>query len=413
MTLTLSGSTVRACAHPRITPRLVIPAAQERSLGVEDERRLRTFAADHHADLIAELARAGLRGRGGAGFPTARKLRSVRDAEGPRVIVANGSEGEPSSLKDRWLLFNRPHLILDGLFRAARAIAAERAVVYLGHEDTELVIREALAESDQIPGGLAVDVHVAPDRYVAGEESAVCRAINGGPALPTDKPPRPFQRGVDGRPTAVVNVETLAHASVIARDGAVAYRGEGTDGSPGTTLVTLGGCCRTPGVYEVPFGMSVRELFESVGGGLTQPAAAFLIGGWFGGVLDWSKAKVICCYDAIRELGTGLGCAAFTAIGQDEDPLRVAAEIGAWYARESAQQCGVCVKGTVAIAGALERLADGEDVHPSITDLARWGRGLRGRGACALLDGAAMLAASVATELTSHSDNDLSRRNGR
>ena len=388
----VSATVVRAGAHPAIVPQLVVSGAP---LSLDDERELGTFEPSDTPDLIGEIADAGLRGRGGAGFPTARKLAAVRDAPGPRVIVANGGEGEPSSNKDRWLMAHRPHLIIDGVLRAAAAIGAGRAVIYVAESGSERSLKAALAVTDHVPGKLAVNVHVAPSRYVSGEESAVCRSINGGPALPTDKPPRPCQRGVDDLPTAVVNVETLAHASVIARIGAVAYRCHGTARSPGTTLVTLNGSCRTPGVYEVPFGLSLRDMFESVGGGFTATPTAFLVGGWFGGLLDAEGVDTTCSHEAMATLGTGVGCAAFTAIGADEDVPAMVAEIGDWFARESAQQCGVCVKGTAAIAEELARLARGEGDAETIGKLTRWGRSLRGRGACALLDGAATLARTV------------------
>jgi NADH:ubiquinone oxidoreductase subunit F (NADH-binding) len=386
-----------ACgAHPTLDPRLVVGNAP---LDLEQERCLGTFTPGDPARFIAVLQAAGLRGRGGAGFPTGRKLDAVARTPGAHVIVANGGEGEPSSLKDRWLMRHRPHLVLDGLQRAAQAISAARAVVYVTDETSADSMSQALREQRQLWSDVTITLHQGPAGYVSGEETAVCRAINGGPALPTDKPPRPFERGVDGLATAVVNVETLAHASVIAREGAAAHRRHGTAASPGTTLVTLGGCCRAPGVYEVPFGLSLAEMFESVGGGFTTRPAAFLVGGWFGGVLDARGAELRCCHETMAAAGTGVGCAAFTAIGEDEDALEVVAGIGAWYARESSRQCGVCVKGTAAIAGALADLASGRGDDTTLERLQRWRTTLRDRGACALLDGAATLAGSVGEQL--------------
>jgi NADH:ubiquinone oxidoreductase subunit F (NADH-binding) len=380
--------------HAAIVPRLLV---SDEPLGLSAELSLGTYERPG-ADVLAELEAAHLRGRGGAAFPAAVKWRAVALAEGPRVVVANGEEGEPASAKDQWLLTHRPHLVLDGLLLAAEVVGAARAVVYLSHPETVAAVRAAIAElgaAGMLPKGLQVDVHVVRPTYVAGEESALCRSINGGPALPTAKPPRPFERGVDDRPTLVSNVETLAHAAWISRHGAAAYREHGTTASPGTTLVTLGGACARPGVYEVPFGLTVGKVFADVAGGFTSTPRGFVMGGWFGGLLAAPAAETVCCYDAVRLTGSGLGCAAITALGADDDPLATASAMGSWYAQQSAQQCGVCVKGTSAISQALADLAAARGTAETHTNLARWGTGLRGRGACAFLDGAANLARSA------------------
>ncbi len=365
-------------------------------LDLGEELARGTYALPAHADVIAELEAAGLRGRGGAGFPAAIKWRTVAGAPGPRVVVANGEEGEPSSKKDAWLLLNRPHLVLDGLLLAARTVGADRAVVYLSHAETVASVREAIAE---LPGsaGPVPEVHVVEPTYVAGEETAACRSINGGPALPLARPPRVCDEGVDGRPTLVSNVETLAHAAWISRNGAAAYRENGTAESPGTTLVTLTGACAAPGVYEVPFGLTVAELFE-IAGGFTGEPAGFVMGGWFGGLLGPEHAATVCTYEAVRAAGSGFGCGAITALPAGTDPLAVAADITAWYADESARQCGVCAKGTVAIRDVFAALRDGTASDKDRDDLARWGETLPGRGACAFLDGAAGWARTVRAE---------------
>lgn len=391
-----------AAAHAAITPRLVVPGSGDAPLGLTAERALGTYAPGAEgAGFLDELERSGLRGRGGAAFPAHVKWRSVAAGEGPRVVVANGEEGEPASGKDRWLLTHRPHLVLDGLLLAARTVDAARAIVYLSHPETVDAVRGALDELAAAGDDRAahVEIHVVDPTYVAGEESALCRSVNGGPALPTAKPPRPFEGGVDQRPTLVSNVETLAHAAWIARAGAEAFRAEGTDASPGTALVTLSGACNNPGVYEVPLGRTVRELFDEVGGGLAEETHGFLVGGWFGGILRRDRVlDTVCCYDALRALGSGLGCGAITALGADDTPLRVAADLAAWYARETAGQCGVCVNGTKAIRDTFARLADGAG-HPDDRDkLVRWGDTLPRRGACSFLDGAATLARSAMAE---------------
>ena len=193
------------------------------------------------------VAESGLTGRGGAGFPTHRKLDAV--ASGRRAVaIGNGAEGEPASRKDRALLGHAPHLVLDGLQLAARAIDAREAHLYVPSGSAAAVRAALAARRDPLP----VTVHVAPDAFVAGEESAVVSAVGGGPAIPQDKSVRVIERGLRGRPTLVQNVETLAHLALIVRYGADWFRRAGTADEPGTFLATLTGPVRTPGRLRVP-----------------------------------------------------------------------------------------------------------------------------------------------------------------
>lgn len=400
MSASLSENAIHAGVYPGVAARIMVDAALAGRLNLSTERLLGTYAAGDSQDVIATLEEACLLGRGGAGFPAHLKWRAVAAASGHKVVVANGEEGEPSSLKDRWLLTHRPHLVLEGLLLAAGAVGATRAIVYLSHKETITSIRAALVELDgsDVHRILPVEIHTVEPTYVAGDETAVCRSINGGPALPTAKPPRPFESGVDGAPTLVSNVETLAHAAWISRHGAQEYRRFGTDASPGTTLMTLGSACSLPGVYEVPFGKHIDDLFATVGGGFTSAPRGFAMGGWFGGLLSTAHGDLACCYAAVRAAGSGLGCGAITVLGEADDPLAFAADVAAWYARESAQQCGVCVKGTAAIAKAMTALSAGVATGLDRDNLIRWGATLPGRGACAFLDGAAALARTLMSE---------------
>ncbi len=201
--------------------------------------------------LIDEVEEAGLRGRGGAGFPTALKMRAVataaRRSRRRPVVVANGTESEPASSKDKVLLATSPHLVLDGIMAAATAVGAGRALLCVDRRDRE--VTEAARAALHERGGrdrLDVDIAEVPTRYVAGEETALVSWLNGGPAKPTYKLTRPAQRGVDAAPTLVDNVETLANLALIARFGAPAWRSVGTPEERGTTLVTVRGGVRAP-----------------------------------------------------------------------------------------------------------------------------------------------------------------------
>ncbi|MCX5445602.1 NADH-ubiquinone oxidoreductase-F iron-sulfur binding region domain-containing protein [Streptomyces nigrescens] len=318
----------------------------------------------------------GLRGRGGAGFPTAAKLRAVRDA-GPRpVVVANGEEGEPGSVKDRWLLRARPHLVLDGLALAAEITGAERGYVYVSDTAAGERIRRALAErTPQLP----CDVVDTPHTYVAGEETAVVRRINGGPALPTAKPPRPYQQGVGGAPTLVANVETLARIALIAAQPDHRRR------TARATLVTLAGG-GDPLLAEVPYGCTLRTLAQAQG--TPEPAGA-LMGGLFGGLIGPGRLDLALDPDTLAAAGTALGCGAIRFLAPDECPVSLVSAALAHLAAESARQCGICVAGTGSLRDAVGALTNGTADSGLLTRLQRWSTSLPGRGACGLLGAAA------------------------
>ncbi|MEV7415264.1 NADH-ubiquinone oxidoreductase-F iron-sulfur binding region domain-containing protein [Streptomyces sp. NPDC089919] len=335
------------------------------------------------AQLLHHLAESGLRGRGGAGFPAAVKLRAVRERGGAPVVVANGEEGEPGSVKDRWLMRARPHLVLDGLVRAAAVTGAVRGYVYLADPEAAGRIREALAEQ---PPPLPVDVVLTEHTYVAGEESAVVRRIDGGPALPTAKPPRPFERGVGGAPTLVANVETLARLALIAA------RPERGRAIARTTLVTLSGGPGRPLLTEAGYGTPLRDL--AAAHGTADPAGA-LMGGLFGGVAGPRTLDLPLMPEALAAAGSSLGCGAVRFLTAADCPVATAADAVGHLAAQSSRQCGVCVSGTAAVAAALAALATGTAGPDTPAHLERWAGGLPGRGACGLLDAAAGTAGSL------------------
>lgn len=344
--------------------------------------------------LLEEIDRSGLLGRGGAAFPMAVKLRTVRDGgrAGRRtVVLANGEEGEPASVKDRWLLRNRPHLVLDGVRLAARIVNADSAFVYVSDSHAAHAVRTALtaAPSD----GVAVSVVTVDPGYVAGEETAAVRAVNGGPAKPTDKPPRPFQEGVGGHPTLVSNVETLANLPFILKHGSDAYRLTGTSASPGTFLATVTGAGRAAALYELPHGTSVADLLV-LHGVSADAVTGVLMGGYFAGLLNRDVLDATLDHETMRALGSGLGCGA-VAILTDDCPVAVAAAVLAYFDRENADQCGSCFNGTAAMSAVAAALRDGVATVDDLARLERWSVVLRGRGACATLDAATNVAATL------------------
>src|SRR4051812_32911411 len=229
--------------------------------------------------LIDAVAASGLRGRGGAAFPTAVKMAAVAAQRRRSALVVNGAEGEPMSAKDRALLERAPHLVLDGALLAAEAVGARDVTIALkrssrGSHDS---VARALAERRD---ARRVRVASVADAYLAGEESALLHGLNGGPAKPTVVPPRPYERGLARRPTLVANVETLAHVALIARHGPEWFRELGPAEHPGSALVTLAGAVERPGVYEVALGTAVGDVIAGDGG--ERGCRAVLVGGYYG-----------------------------------------------------------------------------------------------------------------------------------
>ena len=331
------------------------------------------------AALIDEVAAAGLRGRGGAGFPTAVKLRAVAGRRGRRAVVVNAAEGEPLSAKDRTLLERAPHLVLDGALLAAEAVGAREVVLAIKRSAVaaDAAVGAALAERDD---ACLLRVQTVPDGYLAGEETALIRALNGGPMKPTLTPPRPDQRGLARRPTLVSNAETLAHVALIARHGAHWFRELGTVDHPGSALVTVGGT-----VYEIGLGMPLSYVLASAG---EKRPGAVLVGGYYGTWLTAGAAAGARLDDAsLREHGAALGAGVIAVLPEEACPVAEVARVVGWMADESAGQCGPCTHGLAAIAGALETLVDGAPDPLVLRRLERWAAQVRGRGACHHPDG--------------------------
>jgi NADH:ubiquinone oxidoreductase subunit F (NADH-binding) len=393
----IATSPITIAGWPGCTPRLLRDQVGREDYAAYSERGgYRPLAAAD--ELLDEVERSGLLGRGGAAFPLAVKLRAVRD-NGIRsglgtVLIANGEEGEPASIKDRWLLRNRPHLVLDGLRLAAAVVSADRAHVYVSDQESARSIETALGELGAgALGGINVAVRIVDPTYIAGEETAAVRVLNGGPAKPTDKPPRPFEEGVAGRPTLVSNVETLANLPYIQQHGSSAFRDQGTANSPGTLLVTITGADRSPGLYEVPHGLPITELLALHGVSADRVQGA-LMGGYFSGLLDRRVLDANVDHETFRGLGCGLGCGAISLL-TDDCAVAVAASVLAYFDRENAGQCGSCFNGTAAMAAAAGALRDGVATDEDVARLRRWSVVLRGRGACATLDAATNVAASL------------------
>lgn len=347
---------------------------------------------DTAGELIAAVEASGLTGRGGAGFPTGRKMASVTGAK--PVVVGNGAEGEPLSRKDATLLDRAPHLVLDGLDAAAAAIGAGEAYLYV-HPDPSAAVNHALAE--RRGAGLdrgRVKVVEAPDRFVAGEESAAIRRIEGGPALPRDRTVVSAVSGVGGRPTLVNNVETLANIALIARYGPEWFRSVGDPEEPGTMLVTLSGALDR-GVAEIPTGLPLSDLL-SWAGGSPRTLRAVLVGGYHGTWLSADEFAVArLSRSALTPLGASPGAGIVHGLDHAECGLRRTAEITGYLADQSARQCGPCLNGLPRLAALLDELAFGRASDDLVREIRRIVRLVDGRGSCRHPDGTARMIRSA------------------
>ena len=343
------------------------------------------------SSLIDDVEASGLRGRGGARFPTARKIRAVAKGRRP-VVVANGTEGEPVSAKDKTLLSTAPHLVLDGIVAAAEAVGATDAVLCIERSASNCVqiLDRAIAERhftrhDPLP----LRLEMTPQRYVAGEASALVHWLNGGDAKPTFNPYHLSDRGVGGRPTLVDNVETLAHLALIARRGANWFRDSGTAGDPGSALVTISGAVSRPGVYEIPMGASLASVLAGAGCG-PNAIEAVLVGGYFGTWVPGSLISDIALEaESLARVGATFGCGALAVLPTGACGLAEAARVARWLADQNAGQCGPCMHGLPAIADSMDILVEGHRSYQAEKDLRRWLALVKGRGACKHPDGAA------------------------
>jgi NADH:ubiquinone oxidoreductase subunit F (NADH-binding) len=365
--------------------------------------------------LIDVLQQSGLRGRGGAWFPTWRKWAGVaQHSNGRAIVVINASEGEPLSQKDRTLMAFRPHLVLDGAVLAAETLGADDIVVYVsrGTNASANTLQRAIKERNR--SGIdepAIRVVRTAHRYIAGESSAVVQRVSGGPSKPKFVLHRTAEKGVDDRPTLIQNAETLAHAAMIARFGSDWFRQLGTQSSPGTTLMTVLGNVRRPGVYEVDLGAPLSGVLEAVGGTVTPPEGA-LLGGYFGTWLSPASLQTLPLdVDTLKTVhGASLGCGVLAILPQGGCGLVEAARIFRYLAEETAGQCGPCVNGLAAIAETMDLIAVSDAGPSDVEHVHRWIDMVRGRGACHHPDGAVGLLASALLVFKDHIPMHLSGR---
>jgi NADH-quinone oxidoreductase subunit F len=362
----------------------------------------RALAELDPAALCRLIEESELRGRGGAAFPTGRKWELARaGAATPKYVVANGGEHEPGSRKDRLLVATHPHRVIEGIALAAFATGAAVAYLYLIEDMAEAIAsaETAIGEAQSrgylgqgvLGSDLSLEVRIkrAPTTYVAGEESAALEVIEGRAALPRKKPPYPGESGLFGRPTTVNNVETLAHVPGIVRHGAGWFRALGVPGSSGTMLFTLDDAVRHPGVYELPFGATFRDLIEGRGGGLRSGRALrAILPAMSCAFLPATAIDLPLDHASLRAVGSSLGCGGVTLVEEGECLLERSLAIARFFMTEQCGQCPPCRMETSTIAAVLAKVQGGDagDYRAQIEKIAAF---TARKGYCSLIEMAA------------------------
>ena len=364
--------------------------------GGEGYRTAMELAPD---DVIEIVSAAGLRGRGGAGFPTGTKWRSIADAaHGTTYVVCNAAEGEPATFKDRALLARNPFGVLEGMLIALHAVGADRA--YIGiKERFDEVQRVVAARDDLVAAGWerASDIRVVPgpDEYLFGEEKAMLEVIEGKLPLPRILPP--YQVGLfatmrQSNPTLVNNVETLSHVTQILREGADWFRAVGTTEAPGTMVFTVLGDVERPGVYELPLGTALRTLLVDLAGARDIQA---VYAGTSNSVITPDVLDLPMDFDSFAEAGTGLGSGGMAVYDTSRDIVQVCATLARFLAVESCGQCLACKLGTADMFERLDRLADGRGNAADIAEIRKRTETVTDLNRCYLPVGAALLVRST------------------
>jgi len=391
---------------PYATDRL-LPKGRAPSLA-DHLTRLGPMPRSTSAQLAQLLEAAGLLGRGGAGFPTGRKVAAVAASVAarrlPAVVVANCCEGDPTSLKDRVLVERSPHLVVDGALHAAEALGADRVVLAV-HDDSpaRFTLAAALAERPQT--SCEVTVVEVPDRYIASEATALVRYLNSGDARPAGRLVPIWESGVGGRPTLVDNAETLAQLALIARFGPAWFGAIGTAAEPGTCLVTIGGAVRRPGVVEVAHGTPLASVLGRAGAPSTGWA---LLGGLAGRWVELSAIAGVGFSTAeLAAAGGTRGVGSIIVLPPGGCVLGETARILRYHADSGARQCGPCMFGLPAIAADMTALGSGD--RGALERLRRRLPVINGRGGCGHPDGAVALAASALAVLTTREGSHLHR----
>jgi NADH-quinone oxidoreductase subunit F len=363
--------------------------------------------------IIEEVKASGLRGRGGAGFPTGMKWGFLPNNGEPRYLLCNADEGEPGTFKDRLIMEAAPHQLIEGMIISAHAIQSKKSYIYIRGEyqmclrSVEKAIREAydakLLGKNILGSGFDhdMDVYSGAGAYICGEETGMISSLEGKKGQPKLKPPFPAVQGYLKKPTIVNNVETLAAVIPIIRDGAAAYRKFGTEKSPGTKLFSVSGNVIKPGNYEVPLGTPLKDIIYKMCGGLKpgRKLKAVIPGGSSAPVLTAEEVdKATMDYECLAQMGSMLGSGAIIVIDDSNCMVDILDVIMHFYHHESCGQCTPCREGTGWLSKIVNSIHGGQGRLQDIQLVEKVARNMMGRTICALSDAAALPAISFTTK---------------
>jgi len=356
-------------------------------------------------DICDELVKSGLRGRGGGGFPTGRKWELTRVQPGPKkYVICNGDEGDPGAFMDRSVMEGNPHSVIEGMIIAAKAIGADEGYVYVRMEYPLAVKRLRRAQDDAIKAGVLGDdifgsgfnfnlnIMEGAGAFVCGEETALMASIEGKRGMPTPKPPFPAESGLWGKPTVINNVETLASVPLILRNGPDAYRALGTPTSPGTKTFALTGHVANTGLIEVPFGTTLNEIVNVIGGGITGKNGivtedgfkAVQIGGPSGGCLTKDHLNLPLDFDSLRQAGAMVGSGGLVAMNKETCMVSIARFFMQFTQNESCGKCVLCREGTRQMLALLDDIIEGRGTARTLEILEETAKAVRVGSLCGL-----------------------------
>ncbi|MBI3244622.1 MAG: NAD(P)H-dependent oxidoreductase subunit E [Chloroflexi bacterium] len=345
------------------------------------------------AGVINEVKNSGLVGRGGAAFPTGVKWEGAAKAAGsPKYFVVNADESEPGTFKDRILMEGDPCRILEGAMLGAYAIGANKIYIYIRGEYPTAIERvsaavDELRQAGYLGSGFDFDIEVrsGAGAYICGEETALFESIEGKRGFPRVKPPFPTTHGLFGKPTAINNVETLATVPYILTHGATAFRQLGTEKSPGPKLFCVSGDVARPGLYEAPFGVTIRHLLDDLAGGVTGGGLkSILFGGAAGAFATEKDLDVKLTFEDLRSAGLPLGSGVVMVFNETRDMRDVLLRLGRFFAHESCGKCYPCQLGTQRQHEILERVAEGKQRAGDVTRLSDVGWTMTDASLCGL-----------------------------
>ncbi len=367
-------------------------------------------------EVIATLKAAGLRGMGGAGFQAGLKWELVRkETARPKYVICNADESEPGTFKDRVLLEELPHLVIEGMCVAARVVGAERGWIYLRHEydhacaSLERAIAEARARN-LLGKDFEIEIFLSPGGYILGEETALLEALEDKRGEPRNKPPYPGSRGLWGRPTLINNVETLAMVPVILRRGAEWWKAQGIRGHDGLKVMAVSGHVAKPGVYEIPMGTTVAELIQIAGGVMGgKRLKAFAPGGASSPFLPAEKAETEIDFGSIQAAGSMLGSGALVVVAEGTDMIKVATNVVSFFRNESCGKCVPCRSGTQKVVEMLDQILTESGDATLLETLPSLEETLAQTSICGL----GQVALNPLTSVLKHWPQELDRRLGR